>query len=302
MNVLYVILQIIIALVMAPFFTGVIKKLKAFSQHRRGVPLLQPYYDLAKLFRKELVASETTSWIYRVAPYIYFTTAVTACIFVPFIFIPQKSSGLGDAILMVYLLALGRFFLTLAGLDAGSTFGGMGSSREIMISAVIEPAIILVIFTLGAFAGTTDFSGILAHGGGLNPGYLFTFVALLIILLAETCRIPVDDPSTHLELTMVHEAMLLEYSGKHLALMEWGAWIKQLLFMGLIANLFLPLGPGETLLFSAPIIFFIKVTFIAIVVGLIEINSVKLKLFRVPRMGFLALTMSLMGFLTYFFL
>ena len=303
-------LQIILVLLVAPLLNGIIRKIKAVIQHRKGAPLLQLYFDLIKLFKKDMVISQHTSWIFIAAPYVYFITAITAFIFIPVV--PQLFSFgfIGDAILVVYLLALGRFFLTLSGLDTGSTFGGMGSSREMMISSLIEPSLIITVFTLGlsSQAGSTAFRAIYEGSaklgiGVLSPVYLLLLAAMFIIILAETARIPVDDPSTHLELTMVHEAMILEYSGRYLALMEYGASLKQLIFITIMANVFLPFGntavPELGLVFPV-LIYLAKVIVITVAIAIIEINTVKLRLFSVPNLAALAFILALLGFMSRF--
>lgn len=307
-----IILQIIIVLTIAPVVTGIIKKIKASVQHRKGAPVLQQYYDLFKLFKKDMVISETSSWIFTATPYIYFISILAAFSFIPAV--PQLFSFgfLGDAILAVYLLALGRFFITLSGLDTGSTFGGMGSSREMMISSLIEPSLIIIVFTLSLnpLVNSTGFRAIYEGSvkigtGIISPVYILMLAAMVIILIAETARIPVDDPATHLELTMVHEAMILEYSGRYLALMEYGAALKQLLFITIIANIFMPFGMdfgyGTGLILSL-LVYCLKVFIIAVVIALIEINTVKLKLFTVPNLAALALILALLGFMSGFIL
>lgn len=299
-------LQVVVVLLAAPLLSGIIKKIKAAVQHRKGAPVLQLYYDLYKLFRKDVVISETASWIFTAAPYIYFVSVLVAFIFVPVI--PQLFSYgfFGDAILVVYLLALGRFFLTLAALDTGSTFGGMGSSREMMISSLMEPSLIIVIFTLasGPQVQSTGFQAIYRGSaelgaGVVSPVYLLLLASVVIVLLAETARIPVDDPATHLELTMVHEAMILEYSGRYLALMEYGSALKQLLFITLIANIFMPFGLGGGIVVSL-LFYVVKIAVVTVVVGLIEINTVKFRLFSVPNLAALSLMLSLLGFMSGF--
>jgi formate hydrogenlyase subunit 4 len=217
---------------------------------------------------------------------------------------------MGDVIFAIYLLALGRFFMVLAGLDTASTFGGMGSSREMMISSLIEPSLLIAVFTIGLLAGSTSVydmmqSSALAGLAIFQPVYLLTFSALFIILMAETARIPVDDPATHLELTMVHEAMLLEYSGRYLALMELSASIKQLLFITLLANLFIPLdglisfGSPVMMLLISLVCYLFKVIMIAIVMAIVEIKTVKLRLFTVPNLAALSFILALLGFFQY---
>ena len=299
-------LQVVVILLTAPLLSGIIRKMKATIQHRKGAPVLQLYFDLLKLFRKDVVISETASWIFTAAPYIYFISVLGAFVFVPVI--PQLFSYgfFGDAILVIYLLALGRFFLTLAALDTGSTFGGMGSSREMMISSLMEPSLIIVVFTLAAspLVQSTSFQAMykgsaLLGAGIISPVYLLLLAAVVIVLVAETARIPVDDPATHLELTMVHEAMILEYSGRYLALMEYGSALKQLLFITIIVNIFMPFGLGGGIILTL-LFYLLKILIVTFVVGLIEINTVKFRLFSVPNLAALSLMLALLGFMSGF--
>lgn len=301
-------LQIVVILLAAPLLSGIIRKMKAAIQHRKGAPVLQLYFDLFKLFRKDVVISETASWIFTVAPYIYFVSVLAAFVFVPVIPRLFSYGFFGDAILVIYLLALGRFFLTLAALDTGSTFGGMGSSREMMISSLMEPSLLIVVFTLAASPSVRStgfqaiYEGSAAMGAGIiSPVYLLLLAAVVIVLIAETARIPVDDPATHLELTMVHEAMILEYSGRYLALMEYGSVLKQLLFITIIVNIFMPFGMGGGIL-TALLFYLLKILIVTFVVGLIEINTVKFRLFSVPNLAALSLMLALLGFMSGFIL
>lgn len=306
---LYILIQLAAALLLAPLVNGVIKKVKAFSQKRQGPPLQQMYLDLYKLLQKDTVVSETASWVYHFAPYLNFVTALLAFLFFPVTFFQQTISFGGDIILAVYLLGLGRFFMALGGLDTGSTFGGMGASREMMISALIEPALLVSLLTLGLMSGSTSVESIMSvnlQGSPLstNPFALLILIALFIILLAETARIPVDDPSTHLELTMVHEAMLLEYSGRHLALMEYAAVIKQLLFITILANFFFPLEPALAsplpALLLGLIVYVLKVLIIAVLVAVTEISTVKLRFFSIPNLAAISFVLSFLGFMQFF--
>lgn len=313
--IIYIIVQIMIMLLLAPLINGIIKKIKAFTQKRTGHPILQMYYDLFKLIRKNSVVSEASSWIYKAAPYIVFSTSLTAALLVPVTIKLVPSFNIsGDFVIFVSILALGRFFMMAAGLDTGSTFGGMGSSREAMISSLAEPSILVCLFTAGLIAGSTSLDQMMmfmqAKGQGIilmNPAIILLFLALLTIIIMETARIPIDDPSTHLELTMVHEAMILEYSGRHLALMEYGAAIKQLIFITLLVNLLLThdqfigvAGLGGILI--SLLIYFLKVIVITVVIALIEINTVKLRLFSIPNLAALSFILSFLAFLQYFLL
>jgi len=309
-RILYIIIQLAVMILAAPLVNGIIRKIKAFSQKRRGAPLFQMYFDIFKLLRKRAVVSDVTSWIFKAAPYVVFSTAAAAAVLTP---VTTKLSPVGfsgDIILLVYILALGRFFMTLSGLDAGSAFGGMGSSRETMVSALIEPSILISAFTIGLAAKSTSIPEMMtamqaAGAPLLNPAFILVFLAMLVIIIAETARIPVDDPATHLELTMVHEAMILEYSGRHLALMEFGAAIKQLIFVTLLVNLLLPTDQligfaGAGAVAVAIAIYLVKVVFVSALIALIEVGTVKLRLFSVPNLAALAFILALLGFLQYF--
>ncbi len=244
--------QTALALLLAPGVVGLIRWLKARLQNRRGAPCWQPYLELRKLFAKEVVVSEHASWLFRAAPFVVFASAVAVTFLVPILAVPLPFDTVGDLIVVVYLLLLGTFFLALAGLDPGSAFGGMGSSREMTVAALAEPTVALAVFALALSAGSTNLGQIVARtmadpGAALSPGHLLAFGALFVVMLAETGRLPVDNPATHLELTMIHEAMVLEYSGRYLALIEWAAALKLLVFFALLGNLFVPWGVAVAL-------------------------------------------------------
>ncbi len=308
----YFLFQGIVLIMLAPLVNGIIGKMKAFSQKRQGAPFLQQYYDLHKLFKKQIVVSDVSTWIFKVTPMIVFTTALTAGMIVPVVtsFIPENFPG--DMIFTIYLLALGRFFMMVGALDTGSTFGGMGSSREALISSLAEPSMLISVITIALISGTTSVSGMMLkmqteNAPLLQPVYVMLFLAILLVILMDTSRIPVDDPSTHLELTMVHEAMVLEYSGRNLALMELGAAIKQLLLITLIVNLFLPQqifigASGISLVVISLLLYVSKVIFVAVIIGLIEVSTVKFRFFSVPNIAALSLILSFLGFLQYFVL
>jgi formate hydrogenlyase subunit 4 len=291
MNLPALVLQLLLLLLLAPLVSGVIKSWKARLQNRRGPRPWQVYFDLAKFLRKDMVISEHASWVFSFAPFVVFLSALLAGLMVPMLTLQAPLSLFGGVLAVVGLLALGRFFLALGGLDPGSAFGGMGSSREMTIAAIAEPAMMLAIFTVAIGAGSTDLSQIVQASQGpvwklFNPTHVMAFVALFIVLLAETGRLPVDNPATHLELTMIHEAMLLEYSGRYLALMEWGASIKQLVLMTLLANVFLPVGiatdTSPAALGLSALAFGAKLLVLAAEVVLVETTNAKLRLFRVP--------------------
>jgi formate hydrogenlyase subunit 4 len=306
---LNILLQTILLLLLAPLLSGCIRNWKAKLQNRRGARIWQPYSDLIKFFRKDMVISEHASWVFSFAPYIMFLSALLAGLLVPMVTTQAPLSLFGDVLALVGLLALGRFFLALGGLDPGSAFGGMGSSREMTIAAVAEPAMMLAIFTVAITAGSTDLSHIIQAAQSpswklLNPTHVMAFAALFIVLLAETGRIPVDNPATHLELTMIHEAMLLEYSGRYLALMEWGASIKQLVLMTLLVNIFFPIGIAATNTFAAlgigALAYAVKLILLAAAVVIVETTNAKLRLFRVPDLLSAAFVLGTLALLSTF--
>jgi len=311
-NVIYLIVQIIVIILVAPLVNGIINKVKAFTQKRKGAPLLQMYFDLFKLIKKSAVVSDVSSWIFKATPYIVFSTSVVAALLVPVTTMISPVWFAGDIILLVYILALGRFFMMLAALDTASTFGGMGASREAMISSLIEPSILITLITVGLIAKSTSAYQIMNFMKDvdtplIHPVYIMAFIALFIIIIAETSRTPVDDPSTHLELTMVHEAMVLEYSGRSLALMELGAAIKQLLFITLLVNIFIPhdqlIGiSGVGAVAISLLIYLIKVISVSILIAIAEVSTVKLRLFSIPNLAALSFILSFLGFLQYFVL
>jgi formate hydrogenlyase subunit 4 len=285
--------QTLLAVALAPGLVGLIRWLKARLQGRSGPAPWQPYFELRKLFAKEVVVSHTASWVFQATPFVVFGTTVAVASLVPIALALPDPLVIGDLFAVVYLLLLGTFFLALAGLDTGSPFGGMGASREMTVVALTEPTVAMSIVALALNAGSTGFSSIIGHTiadpfAALGPGHLLAFAALFIVTLAETGRLPVDNPSTHLELTMIHEAMLLEYSGPYLALLEWGAALKLLVFFALAANLFMPWGIAVSLSPAALAIglltFLGKLIALAVGVAVLETRVAKLRLFRVPEL------------------
>jgi formate hydrogenlyase subunit 4 len=285
--------QAVLALLLAPALVGFIRLLKARLQSRRGAPIWQPYFELRKLFAKEVVVSTQASWLFHAAPYVVFASAVAVTFVVPLILVPLPFDGAGDLLVVAYLLLLGTFFLALAGLDPGSPFGGMGSSREMTVAALAEPTTAVAIFALASGAGSTNLGQIASRilsspNAALTPGHVLAFASLFIVMLAETSRLPVDNPATHLELTMIHEAMVLEFSGRHLALIEWASALKLLIFFGLLANLFVPWGIATTV--NAPALTFavamlaVKLLVLCAAVAVLETRVAKLRLFRVPEL------------------
>jgi formate hydrogenlyase subunit 4 len=285
-------LQVAAMLAVAPLLKTLIKKMKARLQNRQGPPLLQGYYDLAKLLRKAPMRSETASWIYVAGPRVYFAAAVAATTLVPVWLAAAPLEAAGGILLLVGTLALGRFALATAALDTGSPFGGMGASRDMTIAALAEPALMLGLFTSALAAGSLNLGalvrGLLQQGPTFHPSDILAFAGLFIIVIAETGRIPVDNPATHLELTMIHEAMVLEYAGPDLALVEWASALKELLYLTLLADLFLPVGmalsaaPGSLAL--AVVAWAGKVLALAVAVTIAESTNAKLRLFRVPEL------------------
>jgi formate hydrogenlyase subunit 4 len=301
--------QAALILLFSPLITGIGRMLKARLQMRRGPSVLQPYRDLYKLLRKTMVIPDTASWIFPATPFVLFSTTLLAGLLIPAVATRAPLSLFGGVLAVVYLLALGRFFLALGGLDAGTPFGGLGSSREMTISAIAEPALMLAVFTVALGAGSTNLSSMAQAAVGqswrfLAPSQMLAFAALFIVLIAETGRIPVDNPATHLELTMIHEAMILEYSGPYLALIEWSASIKQMVLMTLLINVFFPYGLSAHITpvgMTVSIAFFMaKLVLLALAVVLVETGNAKLRLFRVPELLAVAFVLSALALISTF--
>ncbi|AOV17302.1 formate hydrogenlyase [Acidihalobacter aeolianus] len=290
----------------APLLVGWVRKAKAMLQNRRGASVLQPARNLGKLFAKETRVAHTASPLFRVTPYIVFTATWLAAAAVPLLSTRLPTSALADVIVVAGLLGLARFFLALAGMDVGTAFGGMGASREMMVSGLAEPALLMAVFTLAMSAHSTNLSSVVDHqlaGGTLLPSMLFALGSLILVAVAETGRLPIDNPTTHLELTMIHEAMILEYSGRHLALLEWAAQIRLLLYGALIANVFFPWGIATT---AQPLALGIAVGALAgklLVLGAAlavgETVLVKKRLFQAPAFLNLAFLFALIGLLSH---
>ena len=285
--------QGLFALSLAPGVVGLVRWLKARLQNRRGAPPWQPYRELRKLFQKEVVVSRHASWLFHLAPFVVFASTLAVAVIVPVLAVPLLVDRIGDLLVVVYLLLLGTFFLALAGLDPGSAFGGMGASRGVTVAALAEPTLAVAIFALARSAGSTNLGEIAARTiadplSAVSPGHLLAFAALFIVMLAETGRLPIDNPATHLELTMIHEAMVLEYSGRYLALIEWAAALKLLVFFALLGNLFVPWGLARAFTLEAVMtaagVFAAKVGVLAVAVAVLETRVAKLRLFRVPEL------------------
>lgn len=294
--IFYGLINTVFVLLISPLFISLVKKAKAFTQGREGPPLLQTYYMLGKLLRKENVYSSNSSAIMRITPYVNIVFLLTASLFVPLVFVPRPAAGIGNIILFLYLMVAAKFFMALSGLDAGSAFGGMGSSREMTFSAVMEPVIIVVFASLAFILRTTNlldmFAARLESSVLVHPALILSAISLFIILIVESSRIPVDNPETHLELTMIHEAMILEYSGPNLVLMELSHAVKQTLLMGVLINILTPWGltlvlsPSTVLIAMAA--FLLKAGALSVLVGLFESSFAKARLFRLPNLFFLA--------------
>jgi formate hydrogenlyase subunit 4 len=296
--------QAVLVLGLAPLLSGVTRKIRARLLRRQGPSLVQPYRDLLKLIRKEAVIAENASWLFRAAPYVIFATTWVAAALVPTFATGLMLSASADLIVIVALLGTARFLLALAGLDVGTSFGGIGSSREMMFASLAEPAMLMAVFTLSLFAGSTELSSISAYMLGPNAGVSISLalalVALVIVTIGENARIPVDNPATHLELTMVHEAMILEYSGRHLAVIEAAASLKLLLYLSLIACVFIPWGTALSgagaLAYAIGLgAYAVKLAALAFLLVMFETATAKMRVFRVPEFLGVALMLGLLG-------
>jgi formate hydrogenlyase subunit 4 len=301
--------QMLLVLLLAPGLTGLVRKVKARLLRRQGPPLIQPYRDLARLMRKDAVLANNASWLFRVIPYVTFAATWVAAALVPTFKVGLMFSWSADLIAIIALLGSARFFLALAGLDVGTSFGGIGSSREVMIASLAEPAMLMIVFTLALVAGSTQLTTIaeylLSPQVGLRVSLGMALLALIIVAIAENARIPVDNPATHLELTMVHEAMVLEYSGRHLALIELTASLKLILYVSLIACLFAPWklaaphAPAAALALGA-VAYLGKLAVGGFLLALFETAIAKMRVFRVPEFLGAALMLGLLATLLRF--
>ena len=301
--------QMTVILALSPLLTGLVRKAKARLQRRRGPSLLQPYRDLRRLLGKEAVIADNASWLFRVAPYFVFAATWVAAALVPTFAANLMFSWSGDLIAITALLGSARFALALAGMDIGTSFGGIGASREMMISSLAEPAMLMIVFTVALIAGSTQLSTIaetMLNGHvGLRVSLALALIALIIVAMAENGRVPVDNPATHLELTMVHEAMVLEYSGRHLAMIELAAALKLTLYIAMIACVFVPPGmangPGQI---EADAIgaasWLVKMAAGGVLLGVAETSVAKMRVFRVPNFLGAALMLGLLGVLLLF--
>ena len=301
--------QVALVLLAAPLLTGLTRRVRARLLRRQGPGLLQPYRDLLRLMRKEAVVAESASWLFRAAPYVIFAAIWAAAALVPTFATGLPFGSAADLIVIVALLGTARFFLALAGMDVGTAFGGIGSSREMMIASLAEPAMLMVVFTLALFTGSSQLSSITNYmtgaGAGLSVSLALALAGLSMVALAENARIPVDNPTTHLELTMVHEAMVLEYSGRHLAVIEAASSVKLLLYLSVIACAFVPWGiaqPGSGaygyLLGIAS--YALKLAAGGFLLAIFEVTIAKMRVFRVPEFLGAALMLGLLATLLLF--
>lgn len=299
--------QALLFIAAAPLLAGWLQRVKCHMQNRAAPSLWQPYRNLNKLMHKNMLLAENASWLFRAVPYIVFGAMLLAAAVVPLVAVDLPTAAIADVIVLVAFFALARFFTALAGLDIGTAFGGMGASREMMVAALAEPAMLMAVFTLAMTAKTTNLSVatsyILQAGLVLRPSFLFALLALAMVAVAETSRIPVDNPATHLELTMLHEAMILEYGGRHLALIEWASQIKLMIYAVLIVDLFFPLGIATD--FAAMSLAWgvvagaAKLMLLAVILVLWETVLAKMRLFRAPQFLGFALMLSLLAMLTH---
>ncbi|MCF8721276.1 respiratory chain complex I subunit 1 family protein [Nitrospina gracilis] len=303
-------LQALFLIGLSPLAAAILKKMKAYLQNRRGPGLLQTYRDLAKWFNKEPIMPHGASWIFRLAPYIIFASTALACAIVPVILTQTPLSAAADVITLVALFALARFFTALGAMDVGTAFGGMGASREMTFAALAEPAMLMGVFVASMAAESTNLSSMIdamLNGNlGLRPSLAFALTALLLVAIAETGRIPVDNPATHLELTMVHEAMILEYSGRYLALIEWASQMKLILFATILLNLFVPWGiaqePATGALLAGLAAWLLKLLVLLAGLALLETLLAKMRIFRLPEYLGLAFLLAILGMLTHYIL
>jgi formate hydrogenlyase subunit 4 len=291
-------IDVLMVIGLPPLLLGVITKTKAAFAGRVGPPLLQPYYDLAKLFRKGTVLSTTTTWVFRAGPIVGMATAALAALMIPLVHDSAPISFTGDMILLAYLLALGRFFTSAAALDTGSAFEGMGAAREVTFACLAEPALFLGMLVLVKLSGSLQLTGML--GASLTTGWMTAGASLalvsiswFIVLLAENCRIPFDDPNTHLELTMIHEVMVLDHSGPALGMIHYGAAMKIFVFAAIVLRLVVPWSTGSSWL-DWPI-FAVGMLALAVAVGIVESIMARLRLTHIPVLLVAACLLSAFG-------
>jgi formate hydrogenlyase subunit 4 len=303
-------LAIVIALAGAPLLMGWVNQCRAWLQNRSAPPLTLPYRTLHKLFWKESVVSEVTSPLFRFAPYVVFGSLVLACGIVPSLSTDLPLAPAADAIALVGLLAVARVFMSLAAMDTGTAFGTLGARREMLIGFLAEPALLMVLFTAAFMTQTTSLAGTVetmaAQEFAIYPSLAVAGVAFTMVSLAENARVPVDNPATHLELTMIHEAMILEYSGRHLALIEWAASLKLFAYSSIGLAIFFPWGIAQVddplgLLLALPALV-LKLAVGGALLALVETLSAKMRIFRVPEFLAGAFLLAVVGILVHFLL
>lgn len=305
------IVQAVLLVLIAPLMSGIVSKFKAWMQNRPGADILQPYRDLAKLFRKGSAVSRSCSGVFRLVPIICMAAMIILSAMTPFIY-TGVLAPYGGLVTVVYMFTMYRFAMVLGGLEGGSTFGGMGSSREMMMSVLIEPALLLSIATLAVLSGAgTDMGAISAAISdmgltALGPALILAACSFMMTLLAENARIPFDNPTTHLELTMVHEAMLLEYSGRDLAMMELSSMMRLSLFMAMIGSLFFPWGISLSAepasIVTALVVAMAKMVVVAFLLALIESVLCKSRLFKTPNLLTVSFALSLIAMISLYIL
>ncbi|MBK7673676.1 MULTISPECIES: NADH-quinone oxidoreductase subunit H [Candidatus Accumulibacter] len=303
-------LEIVAALLLAPLLSGWINQWRAWLQNRSAPGLLQPYRMLHKLFNKESVIAEHASPLFRGAPYIVFGCMALASAIIPTLSTDLPLSPAADAIALVGLFALARVFISLAAMDVGTSFGTLGARREMLIGFLAEPALLMVLFSASLISKSTSLTTIvetLAHRDlGIHPSLALAGVAFTMVSLAENARVPVDNPATHLELTMIHEALILEYSGRHLALLEWAASLKLFAYSCIGLALFFPWGVAEAeaplaLLLAMPALI-LKLAIGGALLALLETLSAKMRIFRVPEYLATAFLLAVIGMLVHILL
>ncbi len=304
-------IQAIALIAISPLIIGIINKFKAWMQHRTGSDIFQQYRDIAKLLRKDETVSENTSWLFRLIPYICFASMVLLAMMVPFVY-TKVVAPYGDIIAMVYLFTLYRFAMVLGGLEGGSVFGGMGSSREMMMSVLIEPALLLAVMAVcvmcGGSTGMSDISETLVTMGlvAIGPTLLLAIASFVITLTAENARIPFDNPTTHLELTMIHEGMMLEYSGRGLALMELSSMMRLTIFLTMLGTIFIPWGIATTAdpmaLLIGAVAIMIKLLIFAFGLAILESSSTKFRLFKTPNLLTASFVLALLAIMSVYIL
>lgn len=296
-------LQFLLIPALSPMCIGIIRKIKAHMQNRQGARITQPYLDLWKLLHKDEVISTHASWVFRFVPYALFAISLVIAAGIPVIATRVAVAPVGDFLVIAYFVALSSFLLALAGMDAASAFGGFASSREMTVAALAEGGLILSLFVSAFLAGTTNVGEIVSSLSEITlAGWLplgIAFVAFFIALLAEAARYPFDNPATHLELTMIHEAMILEYSGKRLALIEWAAANKMLIFVSLAVNIFFPwglaLGADGGAVLIALAVYLLKVLAVLCVIAMLESTIAKLRFFRLPDLLFTSFVLGIIA-------